>query len=195
MITPQSESLQTAGLFKHEPSGRDLLVSIDADLNLLTATLSGPDQEASGRSEASLTKPSPYTTTLRATVVLNGYDANAEEYRHLEAAISAAWILSRSDGVSLELAGAALVTDLDDDSLASFGAVRYHPGNQLNPMFAAPTPAAGQPGSPIVDLRSTGGPNPGPDNPGPASRGPASRGAGGLWRAATSRARRGPRQL
>ena len=111
---------------------QELLIGIEPDTGVLTATLCGEDLEAMGRSPVVLTTISAHTTTAATTVAMTGYDTTADRCRQLEAAVSVAWTIGDTGPDSLDVAGTALLTDLDCGHLTVFRAVRSHPFNRLH---------------------------------------------------------------
>lgn len=124
-------SPMAAVLVEVDKGRQELLVAVDPDLGTLTGTLVGDGFEAGGRDRVVLTSLSPYRTTAVTTIQLRGYDLATDQCRQCEAAIGLVWTVAENDPTSIEVAGTALVFDLEPGHFARFEAVRYHPFNRF----------------------------------------------------------------
>ncbi|MGB5756029.1 MAG: hypothetical protein WBM50_03870 [Acidimicrobiales bacterium] len=137
----------TAALLRDEANLQELELTIDSTTGYLTATLVGPHLDAFGHERVILRPRSAEAVALIATVTLSGYDALADAFHHIEASLSVDWSLVGHDPTVVDVAGTALLTNLDEQTITALRAVRHHPYNQLgsprstNPRDVALTPA------------------------------------------------------
>ena len=121
----------TAALLRDEANLQELEITIDSTTGYLTATLVGPHLDAFGHERVILRQRSAATVTLIATVTLSGCDALAEAFHHIEASLSVDWSLVGHDPTAVDVAGTALLTNLDEQTITALRAVRHHPYNRL----------------------------------------------------------------
>lgn len=136
----RSGPTHATALFRDAEDRNELRVGFDPESGELSLVLSGADVEGFGYCRSTLLPVSPHSQTLSATVLLNGYDLSTARFHHLEVSLGVTWTTDRADcadcadcadGDSVEVAGTALVTDLDDHTMTVYRAVRRHPFNSL----------------------------------------------------------------
>lgn len=128
-----------AVLVDDETKRHELAIRIDDRTGVLFATLLAGDTEATGSSRVVLSRPSKTTATAVATVLLIGYDPEFDHCLRHEATLGVTWSIVAADG-AVEVAGTALLTNLDRQRVTTFRAVRDHPFNRI-PTTAGATAA------------------------------------------------------
>ena len=121
----------TSAVFRDDAGRHEFQLVIDEG-GRLSITLFGHDLDAFGDGTTIVIPVSPASATCAATVMLTGYDLEGNRFRRLEVTLSATWSVDRVDRTKIDVAGTALVIDLDDDGMVRYQAVRRHPFNHLD---------------------------------------------------------------
>lgn len=149
----------TSAVFRDDAGRHEFQLAIN-ETGRVTVRLFGPEIDAFGVGTATLVPVSRSSATCAATIVLTGHDVGSDRLHHLEIAVGATWAVDRSDRTKVEVSGTALLTDLDENTLVRYQAVRRHPFNHLDLAALSPVPelaaVAGEPCRPREATGSSG---------------------------------------